>query len=300
MLSRFSDDPIARSLLAEASEILGEDVSGRFAADRDDLFDSNRGIQVGVFLANELHRRRLADRGVRAVASLGMSLGEYNHLVDIGAIRFDDALRLVEARGRVYDAGPEGMMVSLFPTTREAVAALLAEVERAGPGRAAISNENSPNQFVIAGETAAVERAAALFAAREFAEPVTIERRIPMHSPVFAPVAEVLRPHLAAAAWRRPVTPYMPNVTAVPLPDPSPETVVDMLAAHVHRPVLWRQSIDAILERHPDAVFVEVGPRRVLCNLLGRKWVRNLRHAAEEADLGMLAAVLADAEAVEG
>ena len=42
-------------------------------------------------------------------------------------------------------------------------------------------------------------------------------------------------------------------------------------------PVLWRQSIDTALAAHPDATLLEVGPRRVLYNLLDRRWHRGVR-----------------------
>jgi [acyl-carrier-protein] S-malonyltransferase len=42
---------------------------------------------------------------------------------------------------------------------------------------------------------------------------------------------------------------------------------------HVHRPVRWRDSLELLAEQHPDAVFVEVGPRAVLFNLLSRSWL---------------------------
>ncbi|MEM9812392.1 MAG: ACP S-malonyltransferase [Pseudomonadota bacterium] len=283
MLADWSDTPEGADVLGEARDLLGSKVETLVDPHRPEPFATNLDIQLGVFLANEIHRRRLSRRGVVATASLGMSLGEYNHLVDIGAIAFADALRLVAARGRIYDAGPDGMMVSLFPTSRAVVDAL---VEEARPfGDLAISNENAPSQFVIAGDRGAVQHAAALFAEREYADPVTIEHRIPMHAPRFRPAAEALRPHLEAAPWRGPTRAYWPNVTAAPVERATPAEIVSLLTEHVHRPVLWRQSIEAVLERHPGAIFVEVGARRVLCNLLGRKWVRNPRFAAAEDDL---------------
>lgn len=292
MLFRHEADPDRNAVLAEASEALGQDVAGLFDPFRDNPFTTNREVQIGVFLANEIHRRRLARCGIEPVASLGLSLGEYNHLVEIGAISFEDALVLVAARGRVYDDGPSGMMVSLYPTSREAVEQIVAEASSFG--RVSISNDNAPKQLVIAGDRTAVERAAAIFEEREFAEAVVIEDRIPMHSPVFEPAAAAFRPYLEAAPWRSPSKPYLPNTTAEKIDNPTPEQIIAALTDHVFHPVLWRQSIERVLGTNPDATFVEVGPRRVLCNLLGRKWVRNPRFATDETEPEVILAALGE------
>lgn len=294
MVSKHGADPDGQAVVAEASDVLGQDVAALFDPARPDLFATNRDIQIGVFLTNEIHRRRLARCGVRATASLGLSLGEYNHLVDIGAIDFADALCLVAARGAVYDEGPDGMMVSLYPSSREGVESIIARV--ADKGMVSISNENSPKQFVIAGERPAVERAAEIFADEEYAEPVTIEQHIPMHSPVFEPASRALRPHLMQAPWRVPSKPYLPNTTATPIPSATTDQIVSSLTRHVFHPVLWRQSIDAVLQAHPEATFIEVGARRILCNLLSKKWVKAPRFASDETAPADILAALSQRE----
>ena len=88
-------------------------------------------------------------------ASIGLSLGEYNHLLHIGALAFEDALRLVAARGAAYDQGPLGAMAAVFPVDE---AAVLDAIERLAPvGIVEIANFNSPSQFVLAGDRAAVD-----------------------------------------------------------------------------------------------------------------------------------------------
>jgi [acyl-carrier-protein] S-malonyltransferase len=268
MLDRLIDAwPDARSVVQEAEAVLGRELLARYRAGAG-AFESNRDIQVGVFLCSYLHARALAAQGVVPDASLGLSLGEYNHLVQIGALDFADALRLVDARGAVYDAGPAGSMACIQPAGEEDLAPLL---ERFG-GQVAIANFNSPTQQVIAGAPEAMEEALALCEDELFVQPIVIEKKIPMHTEVFRPASEALRPHLEAAAWRRPTAPYLPNVAGRPVEAPSPAEFVSSLTEHVYRPVLWRQSIDWLTEAYPGAAFVEVGPRGVLYNLLQKRW----------------------------
>ncbi|MEM8813729.1 MAG: ACP S-malonyltransferase [Pseudomonadota bacterium] len=280
MVQKFGEDSVGRHLIERASDILSQNIERTFRADDPKIFSSNRNIQVGVFLANHIHLQRLRSFGLRPVASAGLSLGEYNHLVEIGAIEFEDALRLVDARGRLYDDGPPGVMISFFPIAREVLEAAIDRV--ASLGTVEISNENSPTQYVVAGDAKAVGALADIVGDEEFIEPVTIEERIPMHCRVFEPVAERMRSVLDAAPWCRPKRAYLPNVTGIRVEEPTPEVISNNLIRHVYSPVLWRQSIETILDEHPDCALIEVGPRRVLCNLLSKRWVRNPRFASDE------------------
>ena len=265
---------LARKIVSDASDVLDRDLKQHFCHADSDVFSNNQDIQIGVFLTNYLHARLLVEQtGLKPALSLGLSLGEYNHLVDIGALTFEDALRLVAVRGILYDFGPAGIMASVSPLPVEELKAVLASVRHHGPVE--ISNYNSPTQHVIAGNAAAVEAAIAILTEELFAVCTVIEHRIPMHTRIFAPVSDQFGPHLQSAKWSPVCRPYLPNVTADIIANPSRECFVDQLSAHVHSPVLWRQSIDAACVRHPDAVFIEVGPRSVLYNLLQERWVPN-------------------------
>ena len=273
--------PVARSIVEQASSILGRNLLELYHGG-DAAFDRNQDVQVGVFLTSHLYLRVLEENGIDAPMSLGLSLGEYNHLVHIGAIDFADALVLVDARGRVYDEGPRGMMVALFPVEVEEVEGLLTRAAKLGCVQ--IANYNTPSQIVIAGESAAVQEAVRLAEDELSIDPVIIEKQIPMHTGVFRCVSEALLPHLKAAKFRAPRRPYVSNVVGGFVENPSADQVVDLLARHVYSPVLWRQAIDTIVARHPDSVFVEVGPRGVLYNMLQKRWHPNPKFKTDVSD----------------
>lgn len=266
-------------VLGEASEVLGRDLARHYA--NGSAFGTNRDVQVGVFVCNYLHLCALRAHGVDAHLSLGLSLGEYSHLVHIGALSFADALRLVDERGRAYDDGPDGVMAAVWPVTPEELEPIVAQARQVG--FVAVSNANSPTQQVIAGERNAVEEAMRLLDEELFVEGRIIEEHIPMHTERFKPVADAFRCALQTAPWQAPVRPYLPNTTAELVPQPTPEVFVDRLCDHVCCPVLWQRSIDALLARHPDACFVEVGPRTVLHDMLRKAWVGDARreHTAD-------------------
>lgn len=264
--------PSNGEMLSAASDVLHRDLAGQYRESNPDVFACNRDIQVGVFLANNMFLNILDHAGLSADLSLGLSLGEYNHLVHIGALPFQEALLTVEQRGLAYDAGPAGTMASVFPIDLEELEGVLVQARSAGVVEAV--NLNSPTQHVISGEPPAVEEALRILDAEHFATAVIIEKKIPMHCSTFEPVGKMFREHLETVSFGEPLIPYFPNRLGRPFMEPSREDFVELLATHVHRPVLWRHSIDAIVDGWPEAVFVEVGPRKVLSNLLRKKWHR--------------------------
>ena len=275
--------PPARKIVQLASDILGRNLFAQYQVG-DSAFDRNQHVQVGVFLTSHLYLKALEENGVEANVSLGLSLGEYNHLVHIGAIDFADALVLVDARGRVYDEGPKGMMAALFPIEADELEDILSRAAKVGCAR--IANYNTPSQYVIAGETDAVLAAIKLAEEELSIDPVIIEKQIPMHTCVFESVAKALVPHLNRANFRVPTRPYVSNVVGGIVENASPERIVQLLAQHVYSPVLWRQAIDSIVARNPDSIFVEVGPRGVLYNMLQKRWHANPKFKTDvSADL---------------
>jgi [acyl-carrier-protein] S-malonyltransferase len=272
--------PPAAALVAEASAALGRDLRAAYhprhgAA----MFADNRAVQVGVFLCSHLHLQALRSQGIEGDLSLGLSLGEYNHLVHIGALSFADALRLVDARGAAYDRGPTGMTAAVFPLSYEELAEFV--VRASVHGLVEVVNFNSPTQHVIAGERPAVQALLRLLDEESPAEVVILDNRLPLHSPLFKPVADELHPHLLRADWRRPRGPYHTNVRPGAIVAPTPPEFVALLTRQVAEPVYWRQAVDEVADRHPTAEFIEVGPRTVLSNLL-RRWRSNPRRQTDQ------------------
>lgn len=269
-------------LIDQASETLGRDLRRQFDPRNEQMFARNRDVQVGIFLANHMSCESLRQAGVEAGLSLGLSLGEYNHLVHIGALGFEDALRLLEMRGREYERGPAGVMASVFPIEFDALRSVLSRIE--GIGSLEIAIRNAPQQHVIAGERDAVGAALTILEEEHFVHGFVIENRIPMHTELFRPVAQAFRPSLESAGWRRPLLPYLPNVTGRFADDPAHADFIELMTRHVCSPVLWRESIDFLTARYDDLVFVEVGPRATLSNLLGKNWKNNRRFKTDSTD----------------
>jgi len=275
---------VAGDVFGEASELLGRDLRSHYFDNPAEMFATNRDIQLGVFLVNHVHLKALEAAGVEADLSLGLSLGEYNHVVHIGALDFADAVRLVDERGRLYSEGPHGVMAAIFPIDVDALTPLIEDASSIGPVGIAVMG--SPSQTVVAGQREAVDHVAARADDEEFAQAVTIEERVPMHVALFEPVAEQFAPVLAATKWQNANKPYLPNVEGHFVPNDGPSTYIEPLRRHVYQTVKWRQSIDFLFSEFPaeELVFVEVGPRKSLTNLLSPKWHKTKRLHTDRPD----------------
>jgi [acyl-carrier-protein] S-malonyltransferase len=289
MLARASSmHPATKSVIDRAAAVLHEQIRHYMSPDGVPLA-TNRDVQVSVFLVTQMHLAALAAEGIDGECSLGLSLGEYSHLVHIGALSFEDALRLVDARGAAYDMSPLGIMAVVLAVDGQAVEAVVQEASV--HGIIVVSNYNAPTQHVIAGEAAAVMWASARLEEEHLAHTVIIERRVPMHTPLLGQVASGFAADLERAPWRLP-TPaapaagrYLPNVLGRWVPNAQPSDFVKHLTAHVTQPVRWRESIEMLAEANPGATFVEVGPGAVLRNMFGRRWLR-LASAGTDAPTG--------------
>jgi acyl transferase domain-containing protein len=270
-----------RQIVDAASDILDRNLVKDFDPDNPSMFDRNEDIQIAVFLANYIHAAMLKRSGIMPDLSLGLSLGEYNHIEDIGVLAFDAVLRLVAARGALYDRGPAGAMAAVGPISANDLDAVIARVGASGCLERAV--ENAPTQHVIAGPRPAVDAALGVLEQEHFVLGELIEEKLPMHTAAFQPVSERFRPLLEGCEWRAAQRPYVPNLTGTVIPDPSPAVLIDHLACQVCGRVRWRQSLEAVLRIWPNAVFIEVGPRAVLYNLLQPRWIPNMKFKTDGA-----------------
>jgi [acyl-carrier-protein] S-malonyltransferase len=271
--------PQAAKFVAQASDVLGRDLASFYQPDNRAMFARNQDVQIGVFLANYLHMKRLEQSGVVARWSLGLSLGEYNHLVHIGALSFDVALKLLDQRGMLFDQGATGVMTSVFPVEANVLETQIAAL---GLGeRVVIGVYNTPRQHVLSGERGAVTRVVAALEEETLIQAVEIESNIPIHSPVFALVAERFADVLTQAHFMPTQRPYVPNVKGSPIAGATPDQIRGSLAAHVSQPVRWRFSVERLAADLPDSEFVEVGPGAVLYNSFGRGWMPGRRSKSD-------------------
>ena len=216
--------------------------------------------------------------GPMVKAAAGHSLGEFTAYHAAGALTLDSAARLVRRRGELmYQAGVErpGAMAAILGDLGEPIEALCERASREA-GLVVPANYNSPGQIVISGEVAGVERAMELAKAAGAKRAVRLNVSGAFHSPLMEPASAGLHQALHAAQLADADFPIYANVNGVPTT--SADSIEQLLLQQLTSPVQWTGVVRELAARHPEALFVEMGPGGVLAGLV-RKIAPELRTA---------------------
>jgi malonyl CoA-acyl carrier protein transacylase len=238
-------------LIQRGVEVLGFDPFARLA-------EGTRTQQPALFLCSMA--QWVSGDHEEPVAAAGHSLGEYAALTAAGAIDFEDALRLVDARSQAMASAAErqpGGMVAMLGAEIDDTYQLADELALS------IANDNAPGQVVLSGTMEAVDEAV------QRADTIGCRARKlnvggAFHSPLMAPAADALQRALDDTPVTEPAFPVLSNGSARPFEDIRTE-----LAENLLRPVRWREIL-LELQSMGATDFVECGPGSVLRGLVKR------------------------------
>ncbi len=222
----------------------------------------------------------------------GHSLGEYSALVCAGVIDFQDAVKLVELRGKVMQqAVPEGTgaMYAIIGLDNDAIIKACKDAEQ-GEVVSAV-NFNSPGQVVIAGSKAAVERAAAACKEAGAKRALPLAVSVPSHCALMKPAADQLSVSLESIAIKTPNIAVINNVDVKT--ESEANAIRSALVRQLYSPVRWTESVEKMAAGGVE-VLVEIGPNKVLTGLT-KRIVDSLQAAAvnDPASLAAVETVLA-------
>jgi len=258
--------PVAKRTFEEADEVLGYPLSRLCFEGPEDQLRLTEIAQPAILTVSVAAWRVLKENGVLPAYVAGHSLGEYSAHVAAGTASFPEAVRTVRNRGKyMQEAVPVGVgaMAAILGMDLHKVNSVCAEAAQGEVCEPA--NINSPEQIVISGNAAAVERAAKLASEQGAKRAVMLPVSAPFHCPLMKPAQDRLAADLRALPMRNPDIPVVCNVDAAPLHDA--EVSRDALVRQVTGWVRWSQSMQLLIA---DTVttFVEVGPGKVLCGLM--------------------------------
>ncbi len=253
----------------ELSDVLGQDFVRLVWEGPAEALDRTENTQPAMLGAGVAVLRLWEHSGGCAPAVVaGHSFGEYTALVAAGALDFASAARLARLRGRLMqEAVPEGRgaMAAVLGLEDERVRALCAEA--AGGRVLEAVNYNAPGQVVVAGEREAVERLATAAKAAGARRVVMLPVSVPAHSSLMREAAARLAEALREAPVSKPRIPVLHNVDVAEHAEP--DAIRQALAAQLHNPVRWVETIRAMRARGVDRLL-EMGPGRVLSGLARR------------------------------
>ncbi len=208
----------------------------------------------------------MSEKGVKADYVAGLSLGEYSAHTASGTFDFEEAVRLVRKRGKfMTEAVPKGEGAMCAVLNLDADSIQSACDEASSVGRCMIANYNAPGQIVIAGDKAAVEKAAELVLEKGAKRAVMLNVSGPFHTSLLKPASDKLKAELDKTELKTMNIPVITNLTAEVVDDVN--GVKDILVKQVMNPVKWEQSVYKMLELGVDT-FIELGPGRTLSSFV--------------------------------
>ena len=261
-----ADFAIIGETFAEASEQLGYDLWHLVQNGPQETLNLTERTQPMLLTASvAIWRSWQQQQGLSPHFMAGHSLGEWSALVCAGVVEFKEAVKAVQLRGKyMQDAVPAGTGTMAAIIGLENSIIIEACQQAAEDQEVSAVNFNAPGQVVIAGHTAAVERACELCKAKGAKRALPLAVSAPFHSTLLKPAADKLAEHLATVAFTAPAVPVIHNVNAKPETDP--ETIKSLMIEQIYHPVLWVDCVKQLLATGVTTT-VECGPGKVLSGL---------------------------------
>ena len=233
---------VSRKVYTIASEVTGLNLPG-LCFEKNEQIDITEYTQIAMLTTEAAILAALQEKGVKADVAAGLSLGEYGAILTAGAMSLEDVFRVVRQRGiLMQEAVPTGgAMCAVLGMDGEKIAKICDETE----GIVSVANYNCPGQIVITGEEAGARRC------------IPLNVSGPFHSAMLKEAGEKLGKVLEQVELRAFSTPYVTNVTAEYVTEPS--EIKELLGRQVYSSVKWQQSVERMIADGVDT-FIEIGP----------------------------------------
>ena len=258
--------PECKALFDKANEVLGYDLSKLcFEGPIEELTKSSV-TQPAVFVVSLACRAALLKNrpDLSFAATAGHSLGEWSALCEAGVVSFEEALKVLEARGRFMQQACEenpGAMMAVMGQEAETLRKIASDcgVE--------VANFNTPEQTVLSGRKEGIEQAEQALKGMGVKKAIRLNVAGAFHSALMAPAAKRLEEYLAGVKFSAPRMTVLSNVTGQP--HGQPDEIRRLMVRQVTSSVQWVSCVNWMKSNGVKA-YVECGPGKVLAGLVRR------------------------------
>lgn len=261
--------PSIKHTFDEASQALGYDMWDLVQNGEQQQLNLTETTQPVLLTASvAVWRLWQAQGGAVPALMAGHSLGEFSALVCAGSLQFEDAVKLVRARGQAMQTAVpvgEGAMAAVLGLDDAKIIEICQQASDAGVVEAV--NFNSPGQVVIAGQVAAVDKAIELLKAAGAKRAMPLPVSAPFHTSLMRPAGEKLEAALADLNVASPELAVVHNVHGQTESDPA--KIKALLVEQIYSPVKWVSCVETMLDKGIETT-VECGPGKVLSGLSKR------------------------------
>ena len=198
----------------------------------------------------------------------GHSLGEYSALVCSDSLDFDDALYLLNERGKaMQEAVPvgQGSMIAVLGAKIKDVINLI-QTKNIKNGICEIANDNAEGQVIISGDKESVEKFQIILKNSKI-KSIPLKVSAPFHCSLMKPAADKMKEKINNIKFKNPIINIISNVTAKP--ENNAENIKKLLIEQIFSTVKWRESIINMSDTNVIN-YIEIGPGKVLTSMVKR------------------------------
>ncbi|QQQ73926.1 ACP S-malonyltransferase [Saccharothrix sp. 6-C] len=263
----FDGNRVVRDRFGQASDLVGYSLADLCFTAPPAEVTRTRFAQVSLLvLSYAMYEVMTEDRKIPVSAMTGHSLGEITALLAAGALTFEDAVRLVKARGEAMESCVAESGTGMVAAVRMPVADVEKCVEEFNSGGhdVQVANYNAEAQTVLSGTLDDLKGLTAHLEDRG-AKVVKLNVAGAFHSSFMADAVPAYTEALHEVEFTEPTVPVYSNVTGEA--HESPQSIRESLAVQLTSPVRWSAIVASLVERKA-AVWVEVGPKQVLKKML--------------------------------
>ena len=260
-----------KDLFKKSDEILDLPISNMILNGPKDDLDLTENTQPAIFLVSyciynmiKLKKENLLNN-IKLYA--GHSLGEYSALAASNSIGFEDALKLLQTRGKsMQSAVPKGQggMIAVLGTDITNIKEILNNSNK--KYECFIANDNSVGQVVVSGKTKDIN----LFSEdlkKAKIKNIKLQVSAPFHCKLMNPATEIMKNEISKTDFKDSEKNIVTNVTAQEAF--KAEEIKRLLISQIESPVRWRETILYMIEKGTKT-FIEIGPGKVLSGMIKR------------------------------
>ena len=252
----------AKKVYETASRVTGIDVAA-LCFEENEKLNITEYTQLAMLTTEVAILSVLEEKGVKADACAGLSLGEYGAIAAAKVMNQEDLFKVIRQRGlfmqEAYPSG--GAMTAVLGMETEKIA----EICENTPGIVSIANYNCPGQIVITGAKEAVDQAAEALLQAGAKRCIPLQVSGPFHSALLSDAGKKLGKCLEEITVKNPEIPYVCNVDATYVT--TAENIKNLLEKQVSSSVCWQQSMEQMIADGFDT-FIEIGPGKTLTGFM--------------------------------
>lgn len=259
----YESSQAARNIFERFNEVLGRDITKICFEGPEEALKQTINTQPAILAVSIAAYEALIEKtGFKPNYVAGHSLGEYGALYASGVLNLDNTIKLIAKRAEVMSEAKSGAMSAILGIEDDKLEQ--AVKESSAFGIVAVANYNTPDQTVITGETAAIEKA------NELCSQYGAKRVIPLavsgafHSPLMKEPADKFAEYLAQFDLNDAKMPVITNVDSKETIDKL--EIKEKMVKQIYSSVMWKQTVAYMVSQGVETL-VEIGPGKVLSGM---------------------------------